>query len=123
MYIMNRYLCECGLLENVKGKEPREPHICSECGSQSKWLWAGEYDDNNCRIRQYGYNGEIIEEKKPVKPSKPIPQKPTITCPYCNSTNCKKLGAISRGVSFGLFGFGSGKIGKQWHCNDCKSDF
>ena len=62
MYIMNRYLCECGLLENVKGKEPREPHICSECGSQSKWLWAGEYDDNNCRIRQYGYNGEIIEE-------------------------------------------------------------
>lgn len=46
-----------------------------------------------------------------------------ITCPYCKSTNTKKLSAASRGLSFGLFGFGSKKIGKQWHCNGCGSDF
>lgn len=46
-----------------------------------------------------------------------------VTCPYCKSTNCSKLGSLSRGLSFGLLGFGSGKIGKQWHCNSCKSDF
>lgn len=46
-----------------------------------------------------------------------------ITCPYCKSQDCKKLTSVSRGVSFGLFGFGSSKIGKQWHCNRCKSDF
>lgn len=49
--------------------------------------------------------------------------KPTITCPYCQSTNTKKIGVVGRSVSFGLFGFGSGKVGKQWHCNNCNSDF
>lgn len=44
-------------------------------------------------------------------------------CPYCQSTNLKKLDVIDRGVSFGLFGFASSKVGKQWHCNNCKSDF
>lgn len=48
---------------------------------------------------------------------------PTITCPYCKSTNTKKLSAVSRGLSFSIFGFGSKKIGKQWHCNNCGSDF
>lgn len=46
-----------------------------------------------------------------------------ITCPYCKSANCNRVGTLSRGFSFGLFGFGSSKVGKQWHCNDCKSDF
>ena len=49
--------------------------------------------------------------------------KPKITCPYCKSTNASKIGVVGRSVSFGLFGFGSGKVGKQWHCNNCKSDF
>ncbi len=44
-------------------------------------------------------------------------------CPYCKSYNTKKISAASRGLSFGLFGFGSGKVGKQWHCKSCKSDF
>ena len=47
----------------------------------------------------------------------------TITCPYCQSTNCSKIGILSRKMSFGLFGFGSSKLGKQWHCNSCKSNF
>ena len=123
MYIKNRYLCECGLGETIRGQKPKEIHICSKCGAQSEWMWAGEYDDKGCLVKEYAYNGTITEHKTPIKPSKPEPQKPSVTCPYCNSTDCKKLGAISRGVSFGLFGFGSGKIGKQWHCNSCKSDF
>lgn len=48
---------------------------------------------------------------------------PTITCPYCKSTNIKKISAVSRGLSFSIFGFGSKKVGKQWHCNKCGSDF
>lgn len=46
-----------------------------------------------------------------------------VTCPYCKATNVKKLGALSRTISAGLFGIGSGKIGKQWHCTHCGSDF
>lgn len=48
---------------------------------------------------------------------------PTITCPYCKSTNTKKLSTWQRGLSFSFFGFGSSKVGKQWHCNSCGSDF
>ena len=46
-----------------------------------------------------------------------------VKCPYCSSTNTKKLSSMSRMFSGGLFGLGSGKIGKQWHCNSCGSDF
>lgn len=46
-----------------------------------------------------------------------------VSCPYCHSTNTSKIGTLSRVVSTGLFGFASKKIGKQWHCNQCGSDF
>ena len=49
---------------------------------------------------------------------------PTITCPYCKSTNTKKISGLSKAVNVGLFGiFALGKTTKQWHCNKCGSDF
>lgn len=48
---------------------------------------------------------------------------PVIKCPYCSATNLTKISAVGRAVSIGLFGLGSKKIGKQWHCNKCGSDF
>lgn len=48
----------------------------------------------------------------------------TIHCPYCNSTNVKKITTTSKAVHTAIFGiFGMGRNSKQWHCNDCKSDF
>lgn len=44
-------------------------------------------------------------------------------CPYCKSTNVSKISTLGRGVSIGIFGLASSKVGKQWHCNKCKSDF
>lgn len=46
-----------------------------------------------------------------------------VSCPYCHATNIKKISTTSRMISTGLFGLGSKKIGKQWHCNKCGSDF
>ncbi len=46
-----------------------------------------------------------------------------MTCPYCKSTNITKISTLNRAVSIGAFGLASGKVGKQWHCNGCKSDF
>ena len=46
-----------------------------------------------------------------------------IHCPYCNSTNVTKIGTVNRAISVGMFGLASKKIGKQWHCNNCGSDF
>ena len=51
------------------------------------------------------------------------PSTPTVTCPYCQSTDTKKISGTSRWVSTGLFGLASSKVGKQWHCRKCGSDF
>lgn len=64
----------------------------------------------------------------PKKIDEPIQEpiftsKPTITCPYCQSTDTKKITTTGRIFSTGLFGIASSKVGKQWHCNKCKSDF
>lgn len=46
-----------------------------------------------------------------------------VVCPYCKSTNTEKISAVSRAVSMSLVGAASGKIGKQWHCKNCNSNF
>lgn len=54
----------------------------------------------------------------------PQPSTPTITCPYCKSTNCKKISGLSKAGSVALWGiFALGKTTKQFHCNNCKADF
>lgn len=47
----------------------------------------------------------------------------SIRCPYCNSTNVKKISGLSKFSNIAIFGLLSNKINKQWHCNDCKSNF
>lgn len=49
--------------------------------------------------------------------------KTVVECPYCHSANTKKISTANRMVSTGMFGLASKKIGKQWHCNKCGSDF
>lgn len=48
---------------------------------------------------------------------------PTIKCPYCHSTDTVKISGASRVGSIAFWGIASKKFGKQWHCNNCKSDF
>ena len=49
---------------------------------------------------------------------------PTITCPYCKSTDCKKISGLSKAGSVALWGiFALGKTTKQFHCNNCSADF
>ena len=48
---------------------------------------------------------------------------PSVKCPYCQSTNVKKISTANRAVSVGMVGVASGKIGKEWHCNNCSSNF
>lgn len=50
-------------------------------------------------------------------------QHPHVECPYCHSTNTEKINTLNRAVSISIVGAASSKLGKQWHCNNCKSDF
>lgn len=40
-------------------------------------------------------------------------------CPTCGSTNIKKISDLERGVSVGMWGLFSSKIGKTMKCNSC----
>ena len=51
------------------------------------------------------------------------PSSPRVTCPYCHSTNTKKITTANRIGSTMLFGVFSKKLTKEWHCNNCGSDF
>lgn len=44
-------------------------------------------------------------------------------CTYCGSTNIRKIGLLNRAISTELWGLGSKKIGKQFHCDNCGADF
>lgn len=48
---------------------------------------------------------------------------PHVECPYCHSMNTEKISGVARGVSIYVMGVASPKIGKQWHCKQCGSDF
>ncbi|MBD5116504.1 MAG: hypothetical protein HDT48_03185 [Ruminococcaceae bacterium] len=64
-----------------------------------------------------------MEHGKAVMEGKDKGKSYGVACPYCKATNVRKIGIVSRSVSAGIFGLGSKKIGKQWHCNNCGSDF
>ena len=63
--------------------------------------------------------------KKVAPPVREIyDMKPKIECPYCHSKDTKKISGFSKAVELGVFGiFAADRIGKQWHCNHCGSDF
>lgn len=91
--------------------------FCTEC--KCKLTFLGNFDCDT----------ELAEKVKNTPPYDPTKDTnspyyiPVVKCPYCSSSNTSKISTMSRVVSTGLLGFGSKKIGKQWHCNKCNSDF
>lgn len=49
--------------------------------------------------------------------------KPVVECPYCHSKDTQKISGTSKVVNTALFGIFGTKRHKQWHCNNCNSDF
>ena len=47
-----------------------------------------------------------------------------VECPYCHATNVKRITATSKAVHTAIFGiFSMGRNAKNYHCNNCNSDF
>jgi hypothetical protein len=44
-------------------------------------------------------------------------------CPTCQSVDVKKISVISKTGSVALWGVFSQKVKKQWHCNNCGSEW
>ena len=76
------------------------------------------------KFNNYGAIIEIVDDSYNISDlKKDIKIQSQIHCPYCNSTNVNKLSSTKKALSIIGFGILSNKIGKQWHCNNCKSDF
>lgn len=51
------------------------------------------------------------------------PSEPKVTCPYCKSTNTKKISSMAKAANIAMFGIFGNKRKYQWHCDHCGSDF
>ena len=121
------YICDhCQDSCTFQEDDIREEYLCPKCGKPMWYLSSYEIDENTGLTIGDSWFDSSRESKSPALFSKTTPSTttPTITCPYCKSTNTKKISGLSKAVSVGLFGiFALGKTTKQFHCNNCKADF
>ena len=115
-------------------KEIHYPYYCRKC---TRTVYFGENDIINDVCKICGRKMEKGEPffSHPKDTIKNVNRKgscvtmnfqqtnPIVTCPYCSSTNTKKISGISKAGSVAMFGIFSQKVKKQWHCNRCGSDF
>ena len=65
-----------------------------------------------------------MEHGRAVSEGKDKGNKFGIECPYCHATNIVKITIASKAAHTALFGiFSLSRNSKQWHCNNCNSDF
>lgn len=118
------------------GTYKRKGQMLVKCGSSTGNVPNGFliYDEN---IYTASY---IKEERLPelkdlfsqfgIQPSTPISTipnprltTPLVKCPYCQSSNTKKISSAAKAVNVAMFGLLGNKRKYQWHCNNCNSDF
>lgn len=119
------YVCDyCPDGYDFPEDDVRDEYLCPKCGKPMWYFSSYEIDENtNKKIGDDWYD-PIRESKSPAPFSTPKSTTPSIICPYCKSTNTKKISGLSKAVSVGLFGiFALGKTTKQFHCNSCSADF
>lgn len=92
-------------------------------GYQNEVMFINEYGNNQLSEDSYQHRLTMIKQENEKRNKKQQPSTPQATCPYCNSTNTKKISTTKRAGSIIGLGILSKKIGKQWHCNSCKSNF
>lgn len=112
-------------------KEIHYPYYCRKC---TRTVYFGENDIINDICKVCGRKMEKGEPffSHPKDTIKNVNRKgscvtmnfqqtnPTITCPYCKSTNTKPISGTERAVSILGLGIFSKKINKSCKCLDCK---
>lgn len=102
----DKYIKIYNIMQHPKEEYPA-PSILSNNKENS--IATEEYWD---RINQHTINNDKCDNH------------PIVHCPYCNSTDTKKITNTSKAVHTALFGiFSISRNSKQWHCNKCGSDF
>lgn len=117
--IINKDIYECPKCKEWYFYDTSKPFDtkCPKCNIEMNFIDNADCDTE--RAREVSSKPLYDVTKDPKSPF----YKPQIICPYCHSSNVTKISNFDRVVSTGLFGLASKKVGKQWHCNNCKSDF
>ena len=101
--------------------------ICPDCGKQLEYYETEIIDDNTHLVveRSEEENKKHENALNQIKNnSYNVNTNSQIECPYCHSTNTRKISTMLKIWSLkwqGLYGLGN--VSKQWHCNNCNSDF
>ena len=121
--IKHTYMCDRCVIEgeSVPETDTRTIYLCPVCRSRMSYQLSEDISDETGKVTSRW----VDEERQKLHPEiKNIqPHKPTITCPYCKSTDCKKITATAKAVNIALFGIFGNKRRHQWHCQKCGSDF
>lgn len=106
--------------------------IFADCGESKTMAKAAANHYGNSQFSENAYDERHMIQKEEAQQrelqklqhqSSHIKPKPQVTCPYCHSTNTKKITTMDRIGSNIMFGIFSKKHGKEWHCNECGSYF
>ena len=93
--------------------------VCPRCNVEMEFQFNADADTERAeRVKNTPPYDPTQDPASPYYTGTPI-----VNCPYCHSPSTRKIGIMGRSLSVGLFGFGSSKVGKQWHCTKCGSDF
>lgn len=114
-------------------KEIHYPYYCKKC---TRTVYFSKLDEINeicscCKQQMEKWELLVTHGKQTLQninkkgfcTTQATSSKPTVECPYCHSFNTKKISGTKRWFSTGIFGLSSGVIGKNFKCNNCKSNF
>lgn len=105
---------------NISSRTSYTFKTCPKCRKQYMYL----VDHcSECGYSTQAYKNRMKKLEEDIETSQPKQPSNQVHCPYCNSTNVNRISSTKKAMSIIGFGILSNKIGKQWHCNNCKSDF
>lgn len=117
-----------------KSKDTVQTFRCPKCGFQ-KYIINNSEHEQKCKVcgnqmtlsseRPYNSNNglEAIKYSNKMSTNRSEIQKPIVTCPYCKSTNTNKITTTSKVINTALWGIFGTRRYKNYHCNNCGSDF
>ncbi len=114
--IINKDCYECPECREIYDFDTSQSYtaMCPNCRCRLKFLFNADCDMDKELPPPYDVT------KDPKSPF----YVPRVEGLYCHSSNTKKISGLSKAGSVALWGvLAAGKVGKQWHCNSCGSDF
>lgn len=135
--VLYSYMVDCILTENPDLREKYQ-EIYNRCkksnGFQPSYYWTADeflvmydnpelYEKNLHKENKENINKMVSERLEQIQTQQDLASGKRVVCPYCKSTNTEKISTVSRAVSVSLVGAASSKLGKQWRCKQCGSNF